>query len=1083
MDYTTGNKTILYKHQWDLVHDPETMLFAGREDAEEGKYMVVYLKDIPDNYRNPDKTITFFTPALLPITLPADVSSVIFSTSDEVSSESGGIKYLTPIGSLLKFSAGNEQYTFRGTDIHFYGYFNEKDSAYADRFTKKLTETGGYGLIAYPFYENGQTGYKLIKAALNPNSNEIKAAFALSSYQGQGIVNKNVASLLDQISSSGQAIVVPQGASIHAPILPPLSNTALEFLQRNSTLTKGDQWTAPLFIAHAHQISQRPIYENCLNDFWQNLDNDLNILSDRKHSQDNVNATSEQQFQKAFDPSSFTGLFEDYNQWKKDIEKYRDYEKLVIAINKEIQEQNTPEKMLAWFKKNLTDAGDCLYDEIEWESRRIALLQLANGKVNGDCQKFINRLIMTTVRNGQSSFLYDLLKNDRYALFYRLWDQMNFSDFAEYVQNISTIVTSYSNHDNIDCQSFHTSFSNEVRNSTCFYFYNTRENLNGLDYKGEYNATVSRDKIILKGFWDGTSLFESAEYDPFTMMRFVFPKDNCIAIGKDITPKEGAEFYAPAFYGAWLIRQKDIQDATKFARILVDGAIIVLSVASAGSSSGLLPVLDVALAGISAADIVITISSDEISRLEGGESFLRDWETLYTASGLIVGGVALVEVASRTSVKSITLKTEALLKNFKTLTPQIQKQFIKTLTQTVSMLSKLKNLTATNLLNSNLIYKLSEVNFRESITYLANAATVNVRNTIAAYIITANNEIGIAQFAFQGEVSYLKLMGNWGIKSGTVALRLDDEVSYAISGSTRLERGSIELVIDANAFGWRVVPKNSLKIFDHLKSFNWSDDLLTKLESALIKYPDLSSEIANNLDLLVDFEKMHDVWYYRLGLARAIKVTGEGHIALPKNFSEVLLDLDDYTGKTIRSYFGQSANLVGSELGIAFETKLGEILENAFVNGISGIRNSILPQNLKAYYENIYNRGYTIFTQQTHLVTPIGRNPRPDFLFFKTERNLAGRNIISLDDVIYHDAKLYVNTPFSSSQKNMQNSIEIAIEYQRKADFKIGADIELSGSIIRENQIVTIKEMSKVATEVDQNSIDLIRINVITNPY
>jgi hypothetical protein len=35
MDYTTGNKTILYKHQWDLVHDPETMLFAGREDADE----------------------------------------------------------------------------------------------------------------------------------------------------------------------------------------------------------------------------------------------------------------------------------------------------------------------------------------------------------------------------------------------------------------------------------------------------------------------------------------------------------------------------------------------------------------------------------------------------------------------------------------------------------------------------------------------------------------------------------------------------------------------------------------------------------------------------------------------------------------------------------------------------------------------------------------------------------------------------------------------------------------------------------------------------------------------------------------
>jgi hypothetical protein len=875
MDYTTGNKTILYKHQWDLVHDPETMLFAGREDAEEGKHMVVYLKDIPDNYRNPDKTITFFTPALLPITLPADVSSVIFSTSDEVSSESGGIKYLTPIGSLLKFSAGNEQYTFRGTDIHFFGYFNEKDSAYADRFTKKLTETGGYGLIAYPFYENGQTGYKLIKAALNPNSNEIKAAFALSSYQGQGIVNKNVASLLDQISSSGQAIVVPQGASIHAPILPPLSNTALEFLQRNSTLTKGDQWTAPLFIAHAHQISQRPIYENCLNDFWQNLDNDLKMLSDRKHSQDNVHVTSEQQFQKASDPSSFTGLFEDYNRWKKDIEKYRDYEKLVIAINKEIQEQNTPEKMLAWFRKNLTDAVDCLYDEIELSSRlkAIELLAQGSGSIFSDCPEYVNRLMETTVRNGQSNALYHAFRDKNNKLFLLLWNNTYLSDKARFVQNLSTIVTAYNPIDDIYClpKTIVTTGKTEIANTTCFSFFYKQEAL-GLDQKASYSASIYQGKVILNGFFDNI-LFEKSEYDPFTMMKFTFPKGNCMSLGDDINPVTGAEFYAPAFYGAWLVnevnKQKNREELAKGFRILLDGAVIVIT---GGSSATVRAALEVAFSGT---DIIIQLNADDLKQTKEGVEYLNTWNELYITGGIGLGITYvpdLIEGAAR-SFSRIVVKEAGFVDSYRNMSPLLRDKFLNVFRLTGDILKKTKQLTASNIQTSNFIYKLAEINFSAKVSQIAKDVSTKVKNDLLTSIIYLNMEYDIAAFAFQGEQAYLKLAGSWGLKTGNVLMRME-EVAYTVPNSVRIEHGSIELVLNEGTkmFGWRVVPSNmalsryanyteltawiktgtlDTRLMDRLSTM--SDDLLAGLEQSITFNRNLSSHFKTNPDHLDDW--------------------------------------------------------------------------------------------------------------------------------------------------------------------------------------------------------------------------------------
>jgi hypothetical protein len=125
MDYTTGNKTILYKHQWDLVHDPETMLFAGREDADE---VLEIGKTLPAINLSQYQGYAFLTPSGDAITI-------------------NGIKEGTfnYDGGLLNFTLNNNTKIYgifvKDPDEKFIGYYtSEVLSTFRDNntFSKKL---------------------------------------------------------------------------------------------------------------------------------------------------------------------------------------------------------------------------------------------------------------------------------------------------------------------------------------------------------------------------------------------------------------------------------------------------------------------------------------------------------------------------------------------------------------------------------------------------------------------------------------------------------------------------------------------------------------------------------------------------------------------------------------------------------------------------------------------------------------------------------------------------------------------------------------------------------------------------------
>ncbi len=257
---------------------------------------------------------------------------------------------------------------------------------------------------------------------------------------------------------------------------------------------------------------------------------------------------------------------------------------------------------------------------------------------------------------------------------------------------------------------------------------------------------------------------------------------------------------------------------------------------------------------------------------------------------------------------------------------------------------------------------------------------------------------------------------------------------------------------------------------------NWSDDLVVKLDDALGKYPRLSDELVANLRLLDHFSQMHTVWYYKLGLARAYKVSNSnvGSIDLPDNFVKVLEDLDLSDGSKMKNILADSQ--FGSKLGRILENEFEVILETAWTSR-QGIVNSDLPSTLKSYYLSIYDAGYTVMSKQVKIKVPNEGSPEPDFLFFKRKNN---SNEIDLEDVLYHDAKISTNTAFSSAQQEIKKLIQLAKDMNGKAIFQVESGT-INNITLSNDAIITIKEMSKIGTTVDDGLIDLVRKLEIEN--
>ncbi len=101
MDYADG--TQLWHFQWDAIQDPSRVWMKWNKDESEGEWFeakVITDAIVKTSKINYEGSLTFLTPAGLPITLPSTLSQVSFvSIVDEC-----------PDGALTKFNIGNDTY-------------------------------------------------------------------------------------------------------------------------------------------------------------------------------------------------------------------------------------------------------------------------------------------------------------------------------------------------------------------------------------------------------------------------------------------------------------------------------------------------------------------------------------------------------------------------------------------------------------------------------------------------------------------------------------------------------------------------------------------------------------------------------------------------------------------------------------------------------------------------------------------------------------------------------------------------------------------------------------------------------------
>jgi hypothetical protein len=112
----------IFLHQWNFIKNPAFVSWFGGDD-EDAEMIRVNANQIPLSYKNSNGTYTFLAPDLRPITLPSNLSSVTFSTSDPLiyTSTNQLTGKLIPLGTIIYFSILNDDGSTTKFELHGIG--------------------------------------------------------------------------------------------------------------------------------------------------------------------------------------------------------------------------------------------------------------------------------------------------------------------------------------------------------------------------------------------------------------------------------------------------------------------------------------------------------------------------------------------------------------------------------------------------------------------------------------------------------------------------------------------------------------------------------------------------------------------------------------------------------------------------------------------------------------------------------------------------------------------------------------------------------------------------------------------------
>lgn len=827
MDY--GNGTVLNHLDWKKMHAPGLKLywFQGDEDGEQISTNSLSKFEVFGNKDSEGKLISysFISPSQEVVTIPKDVSKVVFSTLDPYfykteSNDSRSGNY-APVGSLLSFKWKESLYTFKGKG-GVYAYRNGKDVKYKDIHTKNIKEQKA--IVALPIYDFDEEKIKLsINKHVVDDNQIIEGEFEVFSQISEKfcvVKEYNNSENFDyrKLSALFKNNVIIEDVS-HNKLTPFAKEYLNLFSPKNNT--SADTWNITFF-----QNEFSPVIVSAALAYASNEAIESFIQC---HLIDAINEQEQERREINSAPYSTTGwsLLYTFRTAIKQripealIRSYLDYylndiRELIKLPQKveEIESELSSEKLSVLTSKELVPlvmiSSNCTLEQMSFEDRVEVIkkiLKVDNSYFNDDEEDALLKLINSTVFNNQSEQLItELFNEENSKLFTDLWDDLHFSEYHEFINKITELITL----EGID---------KEVKEENKFSF--STSDKHTLDYAFE------GDKVLIKYISKSTFKLETKTFNSLDeIVEITIPKDDSfVKWNEDHELTEDKVLKLPAYYVAYLLQKRDTEAAMTTVRVIGNLIAIATAIPTGGGSVTIAGALTIA---ISSADLIMTFSEDHIKTLDGGKEFVEAWEVITLIDG--VNGLARVGIGITKNVgrKIISIDLTKFKANIRDLKNASNNAFDE-IRKIPALLLKMKQLPSEIIFNNRLVLGIEQVIISEKFSSIV-GKVLNYKNGIQGLV--DNIKIFDIKLASTGgflKFNIIKTVSN----AGDELIGRLENIRYAVS--TKIKEATFKIYKKADGFYVVKAVTNLGNKFEEITKAIAKQELSTDFVNALKK--------------------------------------------------------------------------------------------------------------------------------------------------------------------------------------------------------------------------------------------------------
>lgn len=645
MDYGTGVE--LSHNDWQVLHAPGLQLYPFIQGDKDGEHVEVgNMEQLYANFKNSDGSLTFLSPAGIPLTIKEPISSVKFSYFDDdwSTNKTSFEDTVFPIGTLKGFTLANGK-TYAivhpvkdDGKINISGYL-ELDQNGKEIQNKFYVDKTSVGLktkniiVGIPAIEKGQLIFKVQK------TNYKNMVIPAENY-GNG-VQESVYFL------NGYIKEIKDGINISSSISP-LDINELYFISEFKSDLYG--MNALHAIRIAYFLRNNPDLINCLGYAENQIGSDVT----NRFNNDIRNGLREQMSKnQGTTRVSIPVFYADIsNQVEKDIFTSTKY---LASLDRLLQIYYTDLKNKGnvssqYSLSELSDIIDgkgreCLLSNIPIATRIEFLQQYKTWKISGSKEDMLLELLIN-IRPGDIPELIKGLSANEYELLRGLYSDMN--DKQDYYTLLSVISTYVADQKKNTSEASNLKGAWKTGEDADKYVYVCKDAAHILTCNVFVTELDKTDGNIIITFRDYSHLINDKPFHrtisvkPFELIRIKFENDFDIknTNGKDI--KEGDDAIVPAIYLYWIMKQQENKTSETQLRIALD--ILAIIPAATTANPELVLLVDAAVAGT---DIAFQLSADAIKTSDNKvlNDFVGLWDDIYMTyslgrlSGQVYNGV------------------------------------------------------------------------------------------------------------------------------------------------------------------------------------------------------------------------------------------------------------------------------------------------------------------------------------------------------------------------------------------------------------------------------------------------------------